>query len=38
MPTPSEQQRKNVRLALALATVALVFCVGFIAKVALFGF
>ncbi len=34
----SEQQRKsNVRLALILATVALVFAVGFAAKIALLG-
>jgi hypothetical protein len=35
---PSEQQRKtNVRLALVLASIALVFFLGFIAKSALFG-
>ncbi len=34
----NEQQRKaNVRLALILATVALVFAVGFVAKIALLG-
>jgi hypothetical protein len=34
----NEQQRKaNVRLALILASVALVFFLGFIAKSALFG-
>lgn len=33
-----EQQRKaNRRLALILATVALVFAVGFVAKIALLG-
>ena len=33
-----EQQRKaNRRLALILATVALVFAAGFVAKIALFG-
>lgn len=32
-----EQQRKNLRLALVLATIALVFGIGFVAKVALFG-
>ena len=33
-----EQQRKaNRRSALILATVALVFAVGFVAKIALFG-
>jgi hypothetical protein len=35
---PSEQQRKtNLRLALVLASIALVFFLGFIAKSALFG-
>jgi len=35
---PSEQQRKtNVRLALVLASIALVFFIGFIAKSAFFG-
>lgn len=34
----NEQQRKaNLRLALILATVALVFAVGFVAKIALLG-
>ena len=31
------QSRANVRLALVLASVALVFFLGFIAKMALFG-
>ena len=35
---PTGQQRKaNVRLALVLASVALVFFVGFVAKLVLFG-
>jgi len=34
----TEQQRKsNVRLALILASVALVFALGFVAKIALFS-
>ncbi len=32
-----EHKRKNLRLALILASVALVFFVGFIAKMALLG-
>jgi hypothetical protein len=32
-----EQHRKNVRTALVLASVALVFALGFVAKVVLFG-
>ena len=32
-----EQRKKNVRLALILASVALVFFLGFIAKMALLG-
>ena len=35
-PTP-EQRRKNLRLGLALMTVALVFGLGFVAKALLFG-
>jgi hypothetical protein len=35
-PTP-EQRRKNLRLGLALLTVALVFGLGFFAKALLFG-
>jgi hypothetical protein len=35
---PSERQRKtNMRLALVLASIALVFFLGFIAKSAFFG-
>ena len=38
MSKPTEQQRKdNVRLALILATVAIVLGAGFMAKVILFG-
>jgi len=36
MTTP-EQKKQNLRLALVLASVALVFFVGFMAKAALFG-
>lgn len=35
-PSP-EQRRKNLRLAVALASVALVFGLGFIAKALMFG-
>jgi hypothetical protein len=35
--TPQEQRKANVRLALILATVALVFALGFVAKMAFFG-
>jgi hypothetical protein len=35
-PTP-EQRRKNVRLALTLLTIALVFGLGFVAKALMFG-
>jgi hypothetical protein len=34
---PSERQRKNMRLALVLASIALVFFLGFIAKSAFFS-
>ena len=34
---PRQQGRANLRLALALASVALVFCGGFVAKIVLFG-
>jgi hypothetical protein len=37
MATP-EQRKKNRRLALILASVAIIFGVGFVAKIALFGF
>ena len=35
--TPEEQRKSNVRLALILASVALVFALGFVAKIALLG-
>jgi len=35
--TPDEQKKANVRTALILASVALVFFVGFIAKMVLLG-
>jgi hypothetical protein len=35
-PTP-EQRKANVRLALILATVALVFALGFVARFVLYG-
>jgi hypothetical protein len=35
---PSEQQRKaNLRLGLILASVALVFALGFVAKIMMYG-
>jgi hypothetical protein len=37
MSTSSEQKKANVKLALVLASVALVFGVGFMAKVILLG-
>ena len=37
MVTRPEQQKKNLRLALVLASVALVFALGFVAKILLFG-
>ena len=37
MAMTSEQRRKNLRLALALMSVALVFGLGFFAKAMLFG-
>ena len=37
MPQTPEQRRKNLRLGIALFTVALVFGVGFVAKAVLFG-
>lgn len=36
MPTP-EQKKQNLKLALVLASVALVFLIGFLATAALFG-
>jgi len=35
--TSDRQKRANLRLALVLASIALVFFIGFIAKSALFG-
>jgi len=35
--TPEEQRKNNVRLALILASVALAFALGFVAKIALFS-
>ena len=35
--TPEEQRKSNVRLALILASVAVVFALGFVAKIALLG-
>ena len=37
MITP-EQRKKNLRMGLTLATVAIVFGVGFVTKIVLFGF
>jgi hypothetical protein len=34
---PQQQGRANLRLALVLASVALVFFAGFVAKIVLFG-
>nr|WP_316640699.1 cytochrome oxidase small assembly protein [uncultured Roseateles sp.] len=35
----TEQQRKNnLRLALILASIAAIFAIGFVTKIALFGF
>ena len=34
---PEEQRKSNLRLALILASVALVFALGFMAKIALLG-
>lgn len=36
-PMDEQQRKKNLRLALILATVALVFALGFVTKLALFG-
>ena len=35
--TPQERRRANVRLGLVLASIALAFLVGFVAKAMLFG-
>ena len=37
MPTPDQQRKANLKLALVLASVAIVFGVGFVTKVVLFG-
>jgi hypothetical protein len=37
MSLTPEQRRKNLRLGLALATVAITFGLGFVAKAILFG-
>jgi hypothetical protein len=37
MPPTMQQRRANLRLALILASVALVFVLGFVAKIAWFG-
>ena len=37
MATTPEQHKKNLRLALILASIAAVFLLGFVAKVVLFG-
>ncbi|HEX7639752.1 MAG TPA: cytochrome oxidase small assembly protein [Burkholderiaceae bacterium] len=36
-PSSPEQRRKNLRLGLVLASVALAFLLGFVAKAMLFG-
>ncbi len=35
--TSEEQRKSNLRLALILASVAVVFALGFVAKIALYG-
>ena len=37
MATRPEQHRKNVRTALVLASIAVVFALGFVAKIVLLG-
>jgi hypothetical protein len=37
MVTNPEQRRKNVRLGLILASVALIFMLGFVARLVFFG-
>ena len=37
MPSTQQQRKSNFRLALILATVAVVFGVGFVAKIVLLG-
>ncbi len=34
---PQQQAKANLRLALILASLAVVFCAGFVAKIALFN-
>jgi hypothetical protein len=36
--SPEHQRKANVRLGLTLASIAIVFAVGFVAKAWLFGF
>lgn len=38
MAQTPEQRRSNRRLALILASVALMFAIGFVTKIALYGF
>jgi hypothetical protein len=38
MPITPEQRKSNLRLALILASVAAVFAIGFMTKIAVFGF
>lgn len=35
--TPEDKRKSNLRLALILASVALAFALGFVAKIALYG-
>jgi len=37
MALKPEQHRKNLRLALVLASIAVVFAIGFVAKIVLLG-
>lgn len=37
MSTPEEQRRRNLRLALVLASIALTFFAGFVIKTAMFS-
>jgi hypothetical protein len=37
MPSKEQQRKANLRLALILVSVALLFAVGFVAKIALLG-
>jgi hypothetical protein len=38
MATTPEQRKRNLRLALVLASVAAVFAIGFVTKIAVLGF